>query len=74
MKDRDLVILSVYDGGYCGSLLEGDKITDLDEWGAQDAFKSRFGEFPGQITLKELRKHYPEGTTVIICSDGVIYK
>ena len=70
----NLVILSVYDSGYCASLLEDDKITELDEFEAQKAFKERFGKYPQIITLKELKKHYPEDTIVIICQDGGIEK
>lgn len=69
-----LVILSIYDSCYCGSLLEDNKITDLDDNEAQEAFKERFGQYPNQITLEELKKHYPEDTIVIICDNGGIEK
>ena len=73
MIDRGLVILSVYDSGYCATLLEGNKITDLDDNEPRADFKSRFGKYPENITLEELRKHYPEGTIIVICRDGGIY-
>lgn len=71
---KDLVILSVYDSGYFVSLLENDTITEIDDTPAQEAFKSRFGKYPDQISVEELREHYPEGTIVIICDNGGIYK
>lgn len=69
-----LVILSIYDGGYCASILEDDKVTNLEDTENCAKFKLKHGKYPWEITLDELRKHYPEGSVVIICEDGTIQK
>lgn len=74
MKDRDLVILSIYDSGYGCSFMENGIVKEIDEDEKREAFKLRFKTYPENISLEELRKHYPDGTTVIICTDGAIYK
>lgn len=74
MKDRDLVILSVYDSGYGCSFMENGIVKEIDETEKREAFKLRFKTYPEDISLEELKKHYPEGTTVIICNNGWIEK
>lgn len=68
----NLVILSVYDGGYCVSLLEYGRVIHFDTEESKEGYKLRFGKYPEDMTMEELRKHYPEGTKIIICDDGDI--
>lgn len=69
---KNLVVLSIYDSGYEMHFLENEEIISLHTVESQKKFKERYGEFPLQITIEELSKHYSSDYIIVLCEDGYI--
>ena len=69
---KNLVILSIYDGGYNMNFMENEKVIPLYKYKEYEEFIERFGESPSQITIEELSKHYSSDYIIVLCEDGAI--
>lgn len=69
---KNLVVLSIYDGGYEMNFMENEEIISLHPYEEQAKFERRFGKFPDRITIEELSKHYSSDYIIVLCEDGWI--
>ena len=69
---KNLVVLSIYDGGYEMSFMVNEEIIYLDNYEKRERFEKRFGKAPDKITIEELSKHYSSDYIIVICEDGTI--
>ena len=69
---ENLVILSIYDGGYNMCFKDANKEKVYLEPEEVKKFKKRFGIAPDVITIKELASHYYSNCIIVICEDGMI--
>ena len=69
---KNIVVVSVYDSGYCASFMENGKVNDIDTYRKRINFKERFGEDIDRISIDDLAKFYESDTIIILCVDGGI--